>query len=263
MADENSSLLIERDGAVATLIINRPARRNAITWSMWQWLGELLGELGADPTVRVVVLTGAGESFSSGQDLGSDSPDLHPLLQLQVINEVVLALHRMPKICVARVDGDAVGAGLNLALACDIVVASDRSRFGEIFVRRGLSPDLGGSWILPRLIGLHRAKELCLTGDLIETDQAERMGLITRAVPQAELDRTVSALLDRLLLGAPIAQVLTKRLLNENGLRSLEDALDAEASAQVVNLGSPDVPEAFEAFRERRPAQFAGAWQPR
>jgi enoyl-CoA hydratase/carnithine racemase len=263
MSDDDSALLVERLGAVATITINRPERRNAITWPMWQRLGTMLAELGADPDIRIVVLTGAGASFSSGQDLASPSPEMHPLVQLQVINEVVLTLHRMPKICLARVDGDAVGAGLNLALACDIVVASDRSRFAEIFVRRGLSPDVGGSWILPRLIGLHRAKELCLTGDVIGADQAERLGLITRAVPSAELDGAVSDLIDRLLLGAPVAQLLTKRLLNGSGLLTLEDAVDAEASAQVVNLGSPDVVEAFEAFRERRPAQFVGSWSPR
>ena len=156
-----------------------------------------------------------------------------------------------------------MGAGLNLALACDLVVASDRSRFAEIFVRRGLSIDCGGSWILPRLVGLHRAKELCLAGDIIDAHEAARIGLVNRLTPAAELDEAVTELVARVSQGAPIAQLLTKRLLNEGLQSTLEQAVNHEAMAQVDNLGSADATEARDAFLQRRPAKFTGGWASR
>jgi enoyl-CoA hydratase/carnithine racemase len=250
----------DADPAAVTVTLNRPERKNAVSWPMWQRLLATFRALALDPSVRIVVLTGAGGDFCSGADLSSASPDLHPLIQMDEINNVVLALHRLPKITIARVDGVAVGAGLNLALACDLVVASDRSRFAEIFVRRGLSVDFGGSWILPRLIGLHRAKELCLTGDIIGAHEAARIGLVNRLTPAAGLDEAVAELIARVSQGAPIAQLLTKRLLNEGLQSTLEQAVNHEAMAQVDNLGSADAVEARDAFRERRPAVFSGGW---
>jgi enoyl-CoA hydratase/carnithine racemase len=248
------------DSASVTVTLNRPERKNAVSWPMWQRLLATFRSLALDPSVRVVVLTGAGGDFCSGADLSSAAPDLHPLIQMDEINNVVLALHRLPKITIARVDGVAVGAGMNLALACDLVVASDRSRFAEIFVRRGLSVDCGGSWILPRLIGLHRAKELCLTGDMIDAPEAARIGLVNRLTPAAGLDEAVADLIARVSQGAPVAQLLTKRLLNDGLQSTLEQAVNHEAMAQVDNLGSADAVEARAAFRERRPAVFSGSW---
>jgi enoyl-CoA hydratase/carnithine racemase len=246
--------------AVVTVTLNRPERKNAVSWPMWQRLLAIFRELALDPVVRIVVLTGAGGDFCSGADLASPAPAVHPLIQMDEINNVVLALHRLPKITIARVDGAAVGAGLNLALACDLVVASDRSRYAEIFVRRGLSVDFGGSWILPRLVGLHRAKELCLTGDIIDASEAARIGLVNRLSPAEGLDEAVSELICRVSQGAPIAQLLTKRLLNDGLQSTLEQAVNHEAMAQVDNLGSADAAEARDAFRQRRPASFTGAW---
>lgn len=248
------------DPSVVTVTLNRPGRKNAVSWPMWLRLHAVFRELALDPAVRVVVLTGAGGDFCSGADLASPSPDLHPLIQMDEINNVVLALHRLPKITIAQVDGVAVGAGMNLALACDLVVASDRTRFAEIFVRRGLSIDFGGSWILPRLIGLHRAKELCLTGDIIDAQEAARIGLVNRLTPAAELDQAVADLVARVSQGAPIAQLLTKRLLNEGLLSTLEQSVNHEAMAQVDNLGSADAIEARDAFLGKRPAQYTGTW---
>jgi len=250
----------DTDPAVVTVTLNRPSRKNAVTWPMWQRLHATFGELALDPSVRVVVLAGAGDDFCSGADLASPSPKLHPLIQMDLINDVVLALHRLPKITIARVDGVAVGAGMNLALACDLVVASDRSRFAEIFVRRGLSVDCGGSWILPRLVGLHRAKELCLAGDIIDAPEALRIGLVNRLTPAADLDQAVADLIARLSQGAPIAQLLTKRLLNDGLQSTLEQAVNHEAMAQVDNLASADAIEARDAFTQRRPARYSGRW---
>jgi enoyl-CoA hydratase/carnithine racemase len=259
---DDGVLVAEKDAdpAVVTVTLNRPARKNAVSWPMWQRLLTTFRALALDAGVRVVVLTGAGGDFCSGADLASPAPNLHPLIQMDEINNVVLALHRLPKITIARVDGIAVGAGMNLALACDLVVASDRSRFAEIFVRRGLSIDFGGSWILPRLIGLHRAKELCLAGDIIDAHEAARIGLVNRLTPAAELDEAVTELVARIGQGAPVAQLLTKRLLNEGLQSTLEQAVNHEAMAQVDNLGSADAGEARDAFMQRRPATFTGGW---
>jgi enoyl-CoA hydratase/carnithine racemase len=256
------SLILEKRGGVCTLTLNRPAKRNAIDWATWERLDATLNDVATDREVRILVLTGAGGSFCAGNDLTSPPPALHPISQMEIVNRVALALHRLPKISIARVDGDAVGAGCNLALACDLIVASDRSRFAEIFVRRGLSVDFGASWILPRLVGLHRAKEFCLTGELIDALTAAEIGLIARCVPASSLDETVDDLIHRLLEGAPVAQVLTKRLLNEGSLSTFEQALDHEAAAQVVNVGSRDFGEAREAFVGRRPPLFDGGWGP-
>jgi enoyl-CoA hydratase/carnithine racemase len=259
----DNHVLLTRDNEVATVTLNCPERKNAMSWPMWQRLLAVLRELSEDTSARVVVITGAGGAFCSGNDLSTPRPRMHPLLQMNEINNAVLALHRLPKITVARVDGDAIGAGLNLALACDIVVASDRSRFSEIFVRRGLSVDFGGSWILPRLIGLHRAKELCLTGEIIGAEEALRIGLVSRFAVADELDDVLDSLIERLLLGAPVAQLLTKRLLNDGALSTLEQAVESEAAAQIVNLGSSDAAEAHGAFLERRTPRFTGSWPSR
>ena len=245
---------------VLMIAIEGERRRNALDLDAFRALAAAWRELEESDEARVGVVTGNGTDFCSGADLSSAAPDLHPLIQMDEINNVVLALHRLPKITIARVDGVAVGAGMNLALACDLVVASDRSRFAEIFVRRGLSVDCGGSWILPRLIGLHRAKELCLTGDMIDAPEAARIGLVNRLTPAAGLDEAVADLIARVSQGAPVAQLLTKRLLNDGLQSTLEEAVNHEAMAQVDNLGSADAVEARAAFRERRPAVFSGSW---
>jgi 2-(1,2-epoxy-1,2-dihydrophenyl)acetyl-CoA isomerase len=156
------------------------------------------------------------------------------------------------------VDGVCVGVGLNLALCCDIVIAGDDARFSEIFVRRGLSLDGGGSWVLPRTVGLLRAKELALLGDIVSAAEAEHIGLVTRVVPNDRLDAEVAELAARLAAGPPLAMSTTKRLLGQSSQVTLSQALEAEAQAQAVNLGSRDTAEAMLAFLERREPHFEG-----
>jgi 2-(1,2-epoxy-1,2-dihydrophenyl)acetyl-CoA isomerase len=151
-----------------------------------------------------------------------------------------------------------VGVGLNLALCCDLVIASDDARFSEIFVRRGLSIDGGGSWVLPRVVGLLRAKQLALLGDIIRAAEAERLGLVTRVVPRVDLDETVAELAGRLAAGPPLALSMTKRLLDQSTQVTLAQALEAEAKAQAVNLGTRDTAEAMRAFVQRREPRFEG-----
>jgi 2-(1,2-epoxy-1,2-dihydrophenyl)acetyl-CoA isomerase len=157
------------------------------------------------------------------------------------------------------VAGVCVGIGLNMALACDIVIASDDARFSEIFVRRGLSIDGGGSWSLPRIVGLLKAKELALLGDIIPASDAERVGLVTRVVRRTDLDTEVADLAGRLAAGPPLALSMTKRLLDQSAQLTLAQALEAEAKAQAVNSGTKDTAEAMLAFVERRDPRFAGS----
>ena len=168
------------------------------------------------------------------------------------------ALHDLPKPTIAKVNGVAVGAGLNLALGCDLVIASDAARFSEIFVQRGLGIDFGGSWLLPRLIGLHKAKELAFLAEVIDAGEAERIGIVNRVVPAAALDDAVDTVVARLLQMAPVALSQTKHLLDQAFTVTFAEAVEAEAAAQVVNLGSDDAREAVRAFMEKRAPQFTG-----
>jgi 2-(1,2-epoxy-1,2-dihydrophenyl)acetyl-CoA isomerase len=170
----------------------------------------------------------------------------------------VQAFHELPQPTIAKVDGVAAGVGMNLALGCDLVVASDRSRFSEIFARRGLSLDGGGSWLLPRLVGLHRAKELALFADVIPAEEALRLGVINRVVPADELDKVVGEWAARLASGPPIALAMTKRMLNRSFEQSFEQALDDEARSQTINFATRDTLEAIAAFVQKRPPTFEG-----
>src|SRR5438105_527977 len=155
------TLIVKRDAGVVTVTMNRPDKRNAITTTMFRELREAFSEVSDLPEDRVMILTGAAGSFSAGADL-TDVAEHHHLVHMRFVADVALALHRMPKPTIAKVNGPAIGAACNLALGCDLIVASDDARFSEIFSQRGFSLDCGGSWLLPRLIGLHRAKELAL-----------------------------------------------------------------------------------------------------
>ncbi|MBV8462742.1 MAG: enoyl-CoA hydratase/isomerase family protein [Acidimicrobiales bacterium] len=261
MDTDYQTIIVSPEGAVVTATLNRPEKKNAINSAMWNDLTNLVQEVDRNPAYRVLVLKGAGGAFSSGADLTSGpdgGPPTHPLFVMDRIHAVALALHQLSKPAIAWVDGDAIGAGCNLALGCDMVFATPRSRFGEIFVRRGLSVDFGGSWILPRLIGLHRAKLLCLTGDLITAAEAASIGMINEVLEQDELEVRVKALVDRLLAGAPLAQALTKRLLNEGSVSTMAEALQAESAAQSINSMADDAREARMAFVEKREPRFSG-----
>lgn len=261
--DEGSDgVSTDRRGAVATVTLDRPGRRNAMSPATFAAMAAELAALDADPNVRVVVVTGAGGDFCSGADLSDTDDESHPLRGMEEVNRAAVALHRMSKPTIAKVDGVAVGAGLNLALGCDLVVASGRARFSEIFGRRGLSVDFGGSWLLVQRLGLHRAKELCLLAEVLPAARAAEMGLVNKVVPVDELDAAVAAWADQLAEGPPVALTLTKRLLDQAATSSFEDALDREAHAQTINLLGPDSAEAFAAFREKRTPRFTGGRAP-
>jgi enoyl-CoA hydratase/carnithine racemase len=251
------------DGGIVTITLNRPEKKNAISPMMWDELLTTFREIGSNDGVdRVVVLTGAGGAFCSGADLSgglnvTERPR-NQLFSMRHVGDVCLALHRMPQPTIAKVGGVAAGAGANLAFGCDLIVASDEARFSEIFARRGLTIDAGGSWLLPRLIGLHRAKELAFFADIISAKEAEAFGLVNRVVPAGELDAFVDDWATKLASGPPIALAQTKDLLNNAFQVTLEQAVENEAKAQAVNGATADTAGAMKAFLEKRPPRCEG-----
>lgn len=253
--DPADTVLLDRCDGVLTITLNRPRVKNAMRWPDWTRLRDAVRSM--DPlTDRVVVVTGAGGDFCAGADLGGPPTGGHQVDDMRIVGDACLALHRLPVPTIARVDGVAVGAGMNLALVCDFVIASTRARFAEIFVKRAMSVDFGGSWLLPRLIGLRRAKELVLLGDIVDAGVADEYGLLHKLVDAAELDKAVGDLADRLAAGPRLAMAGSKALLNDAFDTTLERALDEEARAQAVSVSSPDAAEAIEAFLHKRPADF-------
>ena len=244
---------------VVTLTLNRPEKKNAMNAVMFDELLAVFREVDATTSDRVLVITGAGDAFCSGADLADRGRDgRHPLARLHWIADIALALHHIPKPIIAKVNGVAVGAGMNLALGCDLIVASEQARFSEIFARRGLAVDFGGSWLLPRLVGMHRAKELAFFADIITAKDAVDMGLVNRVVPAGELDAFVTDWADRLAAGPPIALALSKRLLTNSLSMTMDEALEAEGMAQSVNVGTEDAREALQAFLDKREPRFEG-----
>lgn len=268
------TLIVERRDGVVTATMNRPQRKNAANDEMWDALLACFRAVAVNPADRVLVITGAGDAFCSGADVsgmkpaasdragsggdGADARRRHLLGQMRHIGAIASALHRMPQPTIAKVRGIAAGAGMNLALLCDLVVASDNARFSEIFARRGLSLDFGGSWSLPRRVGLHRAKELALFAEIIDAAEADRIGLVNRVVPDGELDAFVDDWAARLAAQPPIAIAQSKRLLNIASTVSLEQALDEEGAAQTINFATNDTAEAVSAFLEKRAPTFRG-----
>lgn len=257
--DETGDILIDRVDGVVTLTLNRPKRKNAITGDMWGRLVEVFAAVAANPEDRVLVVTGAGGAFCSGADLSAIG-DISGggLARMRGVGAAAQALHNLPKPTIAKVSGIAAGAGANLALGCDLIVASDEARFSQIFSARGLSLDFGGSWLLPRLVGLHRAKELAFFAEILSAKEAQEYGLVNRVVPAADLDGFVDEWARRLAAGPPIALSMTKRMLNNSFSSTLAESLETEALSQVINFKTEDLGEAMRAFAEKRPPTFRG-----
>lgn len=257
------TLIVERNEGVVTVTMNRPARKNAANGTMWRELLATFDQVATDRHDRVMVLTGAGDAFCSGADLGDASdvagnPGDPFLVQMRALGDVALRLHRIPKPTIAKVGGVAAGAGMSMALGCDLVVASDTARFSQIFAKRGLSVDFGASWVLPRFIGLHRAKELAFFADIIDAHQAAEFGLVNRVVPADQLDSFVDDWARRLAEGPALALSMTKTMLNNSFNISMGQALEEETRSQAVNFASADTMEALEAFVKKRQPRFEG-----
>lgn len=251
-----SWLRSEDDHQIRWLTIDRPERKNAIPFDGWPALADAFADFeGSD--ARVLVLGGAGGDFCSGADLDqTQSIEFASVAErhrkMKTVARAVTGLHRSTKPTIAAVDGVAVGAGMNLALGCDVVIASERARFSEIFVRRGLTVDSGGTWLLPRVVGMQRAKELALSGRIIGADEAVRYGVALEAVPVSDLADRVRAIAEGFLLGAPLAQMLAKQGLNASFESTFEESISWEGQSQAIAFASEDVGEGIAAFLQKR-----------
>jgi enoyl-CoA hydratase/carnithine racemase len=265
-ASVESAVRLERTGGIATITLDRPAVKNALRPADFDRLGALFGQIAANPDDRVVVLTGAGDAFCAGADLAGGGETIQrlqhgPIARGQFAREATapaLALHRLPKPTIAAVNGIAAGGGCNLALGCDIVFAAESAGFSQIFVNRGLSVDYGGTWLLPRLIGLQRAKDLAFRGDVLGASQAEALGLVLEVVPNEQLMDRVNEYAAELAAKPPIAISQIKTGMNRLQSASFEEGLEFEADAQATCLGSEDFLEALSSWRGKRKGVYQG-----
>jgi enoyl-CoA hydratase len=268
MAD--SLVQIERDGAVAVVVLNDPERLNAMTEAMGRALSAAVDGLATDDGVRAVVLTGAGRAFSAGGDLdllermtraGNTDPGgrtrrAHEAFMGRFYR-LFLRVRGLPQPTLAAINGAAIGAGCCVALGCDLRIAAREAKLGLNFTRLGIHPGMAATWTLPRLVGPARAAELLYTGRLLVGEEAERIGLVNRAVPQDAVRAEALALARAIAEAAPLAVRGTKRSLAA-APAGLDDALDQEAREQALCYESADLLEGLAAVRERRPPAFKG-----
>ena len=251
-------------GRVARVVLDRPERLNALTLEMAAALPRLLREALEDPATRVVVVTGAGRAFCAGADIAL----LRDLVERQdrgafarlvdSAREVLRIVCGSPRPVIAAVNGAAAGGGANLALACDLRIASDAASIGQTFVRIGLHPDWGGSWLLPRLVGASRALELCWTGRMVPAIEARELGLVHRVVPSGAFEEEVAALAASLAEGPPGALGRIKATMLAAEGRTLEETLDLELEHQLALFSDPDTAEGLRAFLEKRRPAYRG-----
>ncbi|HWL45119.1 MAG TPA: enoyl-CoA hydratase-related protein [Ilumatobacter sp.] len=241
---------VRRHEGIVELTLNRPAKLNAINEEMLLAMCDTFREVSHRHDDKVLVIAGAGGNFSAGGDLAAPDPESHRLDRMRITGETALALHQLPKPTIAKVSGVAVGAGFNLALGCDLVIAGPTARFSQIFIQRGLSIDFGGSWLLPRIVGLRRAKQITLLGDFISAEQALDFGLVNDVVPEDELDHVVEDLALRLAARPRIALGLNKELLDASFSMTMAEAVCAEGRCQTVNFATAETQEDVERFRQ-------------
>ncbi len=258
-------LLYDTMDTIVTLTLNRPDRLNALGDTLREELCDALGRASADPAARVIVITGAGRGFCAGGDMKAAHEVQEGVRERALLDrvaplrdKVVLAMRDAPKPIIAAVNGPAAGAGMNLALACDLRLASTAARFGQTFVKRGLHVDWGGTYFLPRLVGMAKACELIFTGEMISAEEAYTLGLLNQLVPPERLMPATYELAQKIAVGPPIAIRLAKRALYHNQDVDLRAALEFETFAQNVCRETEDAREGIRAFVEKRPPQFQG-----
>ena len=258
---EYAHLLIETSDGVRTITLNRPDRLNAVNPRLAEELPDAMNEAAADDAVRVVVITGSGRGFCAGLDLAEPVPlnastrsgQLDPYYW---VGRWVLSIVRCEKPVIAAINGAAAGAGFGLALACDLRLVQEDAKCTAGYVRRGLSPDAGVSWMLPRLVGQSRAMDIVLTGRDVDADEAARIGLVAAVLPAATFRESVMSYASKLAAGPAIALSLTKRLMLESPDATLDAQLRQELAHIKTCFGTADVREAMTAFKEKRMPRF-------
>jgi 2-(1,2-epoxy-1,2-dihydrophenyl)acetyl-CoA isomerase len=255
------TLIYDLSETVATITFNRPEVLNATNDEFYRELSGLIGRIADDPEVRCVILTGAGRGFCAGADVRGMDPNRPPLAKRRrhrwILSAVLRPLVRLEKPVIAAVNGVAVGAGMNIALAADILIASKEAVFSQIFARMGLVPDLGGLHLLTRVVGLNKAKELCFTARKIGAEEARALGIANEVVPADELMGRARGLALEIAAGPPFALSMMKTLLNMSSTATLEEMLEYEGFAQTLAYVSGENAEGALAFKEKRPPRFA------
>ncbi len=257
-------VLFRREGQVEVITLNRPEKMNAFNYNMLYALIQRFEELHQDDDARAVLITGEGRGFCTGADLtgGGARADAHtPMgmrLSTHIYSRCIRSLALMEKPVIGAINGDAAGAGCNFALACDILIASEKARFIQIFVRRGLVADAGGTFFLPRLIGLSRAKELMFSGEPVDARSALELGLVSRVVPHERLMEEAMEEARKLATGPTRAIGMIKRMLNRSFESDLETCLEMEASMQGIAVSTADVMEGITSFLQKRTPEFKG-----
>ncbi len=255
------TILYTLDEGILTITLNRPDVLNACNRQMTDEIQDALKKAERDPNVRCIVLTGAGRAFSSGEDLkarqAAGTVGFESTLK-ERYNPIVLKMRNIEKPVIGAINGVAAGAGLSLALACDIRIASDKASFIEVFVRIGLVPDAGSSYFLPRLVGLAKAYEMCFTGDAVNAEEAYRIGLVNRVVPAEELETATREFALKLAKGPTRAIGLMKRTINRGLNLDLEQLLEYEVHSQQTAGQTEDHKEGLAAFLEKRTPDYQG-----
>jgi 2-(1,2-epoxy-1,2-dihydrophenyl)acetyl-CoA isomerase len=268
-APTDSLILDHRENGVAIVTLNRPDRLNALNKDLTVALNQALGSIATDKHVRVVVITGAGRAFCAGGDLAvigkghqeNDMTELEPLLRSGM--QAVLKMRTMRQPVIAAINGPAAGAGMNIALAADLRIASDAATFGQNFVNVGLFPDYGGTFFLPELVGSAKAAEMFYTGEMIDAKTALQLGIVNRVVPAAELEAAAKALARKLADGPHIAIQSVKQVLYGSNRDELVKALEHEVEQQLKCFQSKDCGEGIRAFLEKRKPKFAPQHEPK
>jgi len=265
------TVTLARDNRVATIVMNRPEVLNAINDRLIEELAQAMEEAERDDDVGVIVLTGAGRGFCAGQDARAmpggggepmlawdESPEEVRRGLLPILMDLTSRLLRLDKPTIAMINGVAAGAGFGLAMSCDIRIGSEKARFVLASDRMALIPPLGLTWLLPRILGYSKAAEIVFTGRPIQAEEAERIGMLNRLVPQGELEQETMAMAQQIAKGPPIAHLLSKQLLRQEMVRELEANLEKAAAYQTVCHCSEDHREGVAAWREKREPRFRG-----